>query len=453
MVGRLVNALVTGEPDAREHPYRRIIVGTMAGIAVGVLLMAGFAVFGFVVPGGADRWREPGSIVVEKETGTRYVYDGTRLRPVLNLASARLLFDKPPKLVEVSEKSLARVPRGQAVGIAGAPDTLPRNVDVTRQVWTTCAVTGHDAAGAPIIATTLSIGDLREAGSPAAAPLAADEATIVGAGKDSYLIWHGRRWKLTQAWQARVLGYDAAPYPVEPDWLDAVPVGPDLDAVQVPDRGTEGPLVDGVPARIGELFVARSAGQPDRYYLLRTDGLSQLNEVAYALVAADPETAKAYPGRPVAAVELSGAGLASLASSRRPVLPDGAPEALPRMRQQPGGGWCVRQSMADGAVVVTDGPPPTSPVDNGLALTRTAQTADGIAVAPGTGGVVYPGRAGQPPAGGYYLVVDSGVKFPLAGAEAAKRLGYPVAGARPVPRQLLDMLPTGPLLRVAPGGG
>jgi hypothetical protein len=135
------------------------------------------------------------------------------------------------------------------------------------------------------------------------------------------------------------------------------------------------------------------------------------------------------------------------------VLPEGAPDGLPRMRQQPHGGWCVRQSMSAGTVTVTDSPPPADPVSDGLALTRTAQTADGIAVSPGLGGLVYPGFVGQPPGAAFYLVVDSGIKYPLAGAEAAKRLGYPVAGARPVPRRLLDMLPTGPLLDIAPGGG
>ena len=455
MVGRLVNALVTGEPDAREHPYRRVIVATMVGTAIGVLLIGGFAVFGLLVPGGAQRWREPGSIVVEKETGTRYVYDGARLRPVLNLASARLLFDQPPKMVEVSGLSLTQVPRGQAVGIAGAPDTLPRNAEVARQVWTACTVTGHDAAGAPVIATTLSIGDLRAVGGPAdpGAPLAPDEATVVGAGTNSYLIWRGHRLRLTQSWQARVFGYDAAPYSVEPDWLETVPVGPDLTAIPVPGRGEEGPIVDGERARIGELFLARSDGLPDRYYQLRADGLSQLSEVAYIMLAADPATGKAYPGRAVAAANLSRVALASLPSVRLPLLPDGAPENVPRMRQRPTGGWCLRQSMADGAVSLTDSPPRTDPVDDGLALTRTAHTADGIAVSPGTGGLVYPGRVGQPPGATIYLVVDSGAKFPLAGAEAAKRLGYSIAGARPVPRQLLDLLPTGPLLDIAPGGG
>ncbi|RSS54757.1 type VII secretion protein EccB, partial [Streptomyces sp. WAC06614] len=52
--------------------------------------------------------------------------------------------------------------------------------------------------------------------------------------------------------------------------------------------------------------------------------------------------------------------------------------------------------------------------------------------------------AGQ--GGTSYLITDAGVKYPLASAETAERLGY--GGSEPVavPAALLGLLPTGPSL-------
>src|SRR5215475_483997 len=91
VVGRLRSALLRGDADAIETPTRRFSAAGFAGLLVGALLVAGFGVWGLIFPGGNRGWQAPGTIIVEKETGTRYLYLGGTLRPVLNLASARLL--------------------------------------------------------------------------------------------------------------------------------------------------------------------------------------------------------------------------------------------------------------------------------------------------------------------------------------------------------------------------
>ena len=46
-------ALLAGEPDLPEPPTRRLVVSVFAGLMVGVLVVAGFGVWGLLSPGGA----------------------------------------------------------------------------------------------------------------------------------------------------------------------------------------------------------------------------------------------------------------------------------------------------------------------------------------------------------------------------------------------------------------
>jgi len=52
------------------------VTGGLAVMIIAVLLCGGFAVYGLINPGGATEWKQPGSIIVEKETGNRYLYLG-----------------------------------------------------------------------------------------------------------------------------------------------------------------------------------------------------------------------------------------------------------------------------------------------------------------------------------------------------------------------------------------
>src|SRR5262245_22672624 len=74
VVGRLVSALVRAEPDLAESPVRRNTTGWFVGLLIAALLVAAFAVFGLIFPGGGRLWTQPGALVVEKETGNRYIY-------------------------------------------------------------------------------------------------------------------------------------------------------------------------------------------------------------------------------------------------------------------------------------------------------------------------------------------------------------------------------------------
>ena len=69
----------------------KIAVATFGSLMIAILAVAAAGVYGLVRPGGDTSWRSGQSLILEKDTGTRYVYTHGVLHPVLNYASARLI--------------------------------------------------------------------------------------------------------------------------------------------------------------------------------------------------------------------------------------------------------------------------------------------------------------------------------------------------------------------------
>jgi type VII secretion protein EccB len=422
VLGRLASALVSAEPDAMETPHRRTVAGVLCGILVAGLVVAGFAVYGFLVPGAATKWRQAGVLIVERETGSRYLLAAGRLRPVLNYASARLLLGTRPKVVSVSAASLRGVPHGQPLGIVGAPDVLPAVSALRDTVWSACAAA----------ATTLAV---RRAAEPAPATLPPGQAIVVRANGQEYLLWNGRRFRLAAPWLAKIFGYAGSAVTVAPGWLDLLPSGVDIAPIPVPGRGEAGPAIDGRPTRIGQLFAVRVDGGPERHYLLQRDGLSQLTATGYAIASGDPDAA----GDPPRQISLG--ALARLPVAGGPVPGAGAPPTPPVLARAGGGQtWCVRTPVGGAPGLSADHPVGADgTVHTGPGVIRTDRTAGAVEVAPGAGGLAVAGTV-------LYLVTDAGLKYPVAGAAVAATLGYPLQSATVLEPGLLDLLPTGPLL-------
>ncbi|MGH3740422.1 MAG: type VII secretion protein EccB, partial [Micromonosporaceae bacterium] len=239
VLGRLNSALVIGDPEAQEGPHRRILVGVIAGLLVSALVVAGFVVYGLLWPGGATAWREPKTLVVEKETGSRYVLAGGALHPVRNYASAVLLLGADLTVARVSSASLRSTPRGMPVGIVGAPDSLPEPGALDRTAWSVCGMVDRDEDGERVPATTLAIRR-----SATGHRLTDQRGLLARTGDLTFLVWHGHRYELTADWIPEALGYDAPPMEVEPGWLNQLATGPDIGPLDVPDRGDDGPEVD-----------------------------------------------------------------------------------------------------------------------------------------------------------------------------------------------------------------
>lgn len=448
VVGRLRSALLTGEPDALETPTRRGSVAAFAGLIIGALIVAGCGVFGFFFPGGNTSWREPGTIVVEKETGTTYVYDSTAdlLRPVRNHASALLLTGPDATVRTVSTASLEGVPHGLPVGITGAPDALPAIARLSRDPWLVCATSTPEVTGQSRPAALLV------AGAPSALAGTVLEAAALVATADGtrHLIWEHRRMRVADPAAAVALGLDATrAVPVADTWLNGFPAGPDLAPPDIPNLGAAGPPVDGHPTRVGQ--VLRVSGADDDgtgFRIVFADGLAPLSRTMAELILADPRSRVAYDGAP-RPIAVSAAGVVAARVSARSGGVEGVPARPPRLLDPGELGdlvLCARASFGPDArlelVTARVGQLRVSTPPPGAMDQRSVTH---VAVAAGGGVLVRPQTAPGRPGSARWLVTDVGLRYPMSDAAAAA-LGYAEVAPLEVPATLLALVPSGPLL-------
>ncbi|MDH6624496.1 type VII secretion protein EccB [Streptomyces sp. LBL] len=447
VMGRLTSGMLRADPDAPESPQGRTNRGVVIGIVIAVLLSAGSFVLGLLKPGAKDSWREAGTLVVNKDTGSRYLYLDGRLRPVRNYASARLLAGADMKASAVGSGSLKGTPHGAPVGIDGAPDAVPDGGDLDTGAWQVCS---GSATGST--STVLAVGTKSDA-----AGLATSKTLLVaGPDKAGYLVWRGSKLRLDPDSRAReALGYGSTPLvPVSGAFLNSLPSGPDLTPEEVPGKGEDGPSLGGRESRVGEVFRVTVPGSAERYYLLRKEGLTPLTATGAALALGDPDTReKVYEGG-AAKVTALGADVLSghLApgageSATGTDLPEAPPEAVGIDEDRTA---CVRVESGERGPRISValvqpgalGPVAQAPPEG---LTPACLPVGRITVRPGGGALVRALGAGGTKVGvTVYLVTDTGMKYRVGSADALAALGYTEGQAQGLPSPLLAMLPTGP---------
>jgi type VII secretion protein EccB len=453
VVGRLKSALLRGDADAPDTPTRRFSAAGFAGFLIGAILVAGCGIVGLMFPGGDRTWREPGAIIVEKETGTRYLYVDGALRPVLNLASARLLAGAGAPVKTVSAKSLVDVPHGLPIGIPGAPDSLPDPTRLIRDPWLVCSVRVPDGPAGDRPGITVVIGHT------ATAVLANDVAVpLVTPDGSTHLAWRNRRLRVAGATALVAFGYrDIRPLAVLAAWLNAVPQGPDLAAPAIAGLGQDGPRVADTPTRVGQVLAVQTTTGTRDFYVVMPDGLAGVPPAAAGLLLADPASKVAYGTAPVRAVDVAADAVVAAPVSQTPLVWSGLPAAPPTAQipsAEEGESLCARLDFDGNTPSVTlavarlgsqatAAPPPQG---------ASTLTADRIAIGPGRGLLARSQPSAGVAGGTLYLVTDLGVKYPLRSAEVAALLGYDKAMALNVPAMMLAFLPTGPVLDPSAAG-
>jgi len=422
-MGRMSSALVLGDPTSAENPSHRAMIGLFVGIMLAVLIVAGFAVYGWLVPGGSKSWRNPGVIIVEKETGNRYLFLGGELRPTLNLTSAMLIQGASSKIQLTSRNSLKGVPHGAPVGLAGAPQTVPDPSALVSGPWLVCLA---GSVGGPAAGLGLNL----DPAAPAA-PLAPDRFELVSGGGDDYLIWRGHKHKISDRTVPVALGVaNAQPIPAPAAWLDALPDGDPLAVPKLPRQGQPGPRVAGRSFRIGQLFTQSAT---DQLFVLRSDGLAPINRTAFVLLQAagrDP-------------VGLRAADIAAAPRSDDRSLTATLPDLATATWEDPGGRVLCERQVPAGKESVLSTPVFT---DQAGAALRT----DGsprVNVRPGTGLVVYPvplpaqSKTPEP-----YLISDEGLRYSVPDSDSLSALKLSGRPMVPFPRDLLNAVTSGPVL-------
>lgn len=446
-VGRLVSALVNANPDAITTPMRRSNVGTVAGCLIGVVIMVVVALIGLFSPRAGDNWRESGTLVVVRETGSRYLVVNGILRPVLNVASALLVGAGGDRaVVIVSEKDLRGTPQGAPVGIPGAPEVVPSANRLSAGPWLVCAV--------DVIRGDVSVPgvQVRLERPSSTVPVPDDRGVVVVTPTgDHYLIWRDQRLRIADRKVLVALGLDVrTPVTVTPAWLNTVPAGPDLTFRSVPGAGEPGAVLGGTPTVVGQVVEVAALSVPPAYYLVTRDGVAPIGRTDAALRLGDPAAA-GMPGGNAGPIRLPAAAVADhvIGSMATPGYPPG-PLTASNDIDFGERSLCIEATFAgEGASyrpVTVDRKDLSGARAVAAAGHANKAVADLVFVPTGSGALVASQAAPGVRDGGLYLVDRMGVRYPLPGEEVSAALGF--GGVRPleVPRSWLALLPTGPVL-------
>lgn len=443
---RIVSALLSGEPETTERPMRRFGLAVFASSMLAAIVFAAIGVYGFINPAGGKL--ADNAIVVERETGARFIFREGRLYPVLNFTSARLIAADPAAKVQtLSRRSLRGIERGRPVGIANAPDSLPDSKALLGPPWSVCST--PRAENSTAVASQVLVGAAPDGG----AALDGDAILVsLGTAADAskYLLWNDTRLRIRGDNPLAVLELTAiTPTPVGEALLNSVAAGPDiLSTPEVPNRGDpSGKLVDGQPDKIGSLY--RTENQ---HYVLLADGLSPIGEVTSKLLE-----------RTAGAPRQISASVAARVLSRMPSIePRGFPDKMPPVRQIEAEMVCT---VFDAAPDRAEDPLRIQVYDRvdsrllaGLAeVPNPGRGRDDVRLAHrtivpgGRGALVREMPAPNAPAveTTVYLITDQGIRYALpevADLDVAAVLGYPGVAPLPIPKSMLALIPTGPVL-------
>ena len=420
MMGRMGSSLVLGDPSAVENPFNRVIAGLLVGVVLGVLALVGFGIFGWLVPGGSKAWQQAGALIVEKETGTTYIYRNGALHPAMNIASARLILGPQARIQLTARGSLKGVPHGAPVGIPGAPQVLPQRATIARGPWLACPDRAGDRIGLNL--------DPRAP----AQQLADDRFAVVSSRDRLYLLWRGKRHLVKDRSVPAALGVaNVEPVKAPPVWIGLLPAGETLQAPRVPGEGEQGPAVAGRRHPVGTQFLQRVDGGQEQMFVLRRDGLAPMNRTQFIFLQAR------RGGTPLL---LDAAAVTAARRSTDTSLTDKVPQLATARWEDPGGRILCQQHKRSG-------PETISATVVHTALQDAPLHADGRArvyVPPGSGMVVFPvplpqlRRIPEP-----YLISDEGVRYHMPDGKALTALGLE-RDLVPFPKDLLATVRRGP---------
>ncbi|MGV9798703.1 type VII secretion protein EccB [Mycobacterium sp. NPDC003449] len=447
---RIASGVALHDTRMLVDPLRTQSRAVLTGALIVITGLIGCFVFSWIRPGGAAG---EDTVLADRATAALYVRVGEQLHPVLNLTSARLIAGRADNPTTVKTSEIDKYPRGNLLGIPGAPERMVQSTARDAD-WTVCdAVSGADA-GVTLIAGAPASGGER------AIALPEEQAVLVhnGAGPHpgDWLLWDGRRSPIDLGNRAvtDALGLGAsipAPRPVAAGLFNAIPEAPALTAPPIADAGAPTGYELSTPVPVGGVVAAYDADNTVRYYAVLSDGLQPVSpvlasilrntdshgldraprigpdEVSRMPVSRAIDTAR-YPAQPVKLVAASAAPVTCAQWAK----PEGATES--------------RLSVLSGAAL----PVPDRPHTVGLVGAGSNGAASRVALEPGSGYLVQTVGAepGSPTAGALFWLSDTGVRYGIDTAGDDKTVGALGLNppALPIPWSMLTQFAAGPTL-------
>jgi type VII secretion protein EccB len=446
---RVISALVIQQSDPEQPPFRRAKSTAFGSLALALVALAGFGVFGLISPSGSRPSLSSSQVIVEKETGTRFVFVNGRLNPVTNYTSALLIIGQHAGTKSISRKSLVGVPRGPLVGIADAPDELPDRKHLLGAPWTMCSQPAINDAGTRVDQSVLLVGQ-----EPPGGAVGSNRAVLLDVpttGKE-YLLWRGYRHEIVDR-RTVSLGLalaDESRVQAGTAWLNALPAGRTVGPIPVAGAGSRSTAVPSRPeTRAGALFVLRAAAGPPQFYLAQADRLMPISQFQYDIQIAAPQTQLAYPGVSPHPIALDPAEV-TLVGERTVTSGDyELPLVRPTFVQTRSQNATICAAFAGVSVprlAVEPILPPQAGLPTGGRSPTGTPLADRIVVRPGWAALVTVVTSAQAPAGTLSLVTDLGRRYALASRDVMAMLGYDGVTAIRIPAGLAARIPEGPAL-------
>jgi type VII secretion protein EccB len=442
MLQRAVGALAMRDPDPASSPMRRIGGALFAGVMIAALAVGAVGVYGLLRPGTGSAWRDGRAMIIEKETGARYVYAGNVLHPVLNHTSA-LLIVGPADSVTVARSELAGVPRGTPMGIPGLPDPLPGPEQLVGDPWTLCSRPATAPADGPTrgVESVLRIG-----AAPSGERL--DRSTgllAVDPVGTLHLLWNDRRFALAEPdlVLSALLWERSSATPVPAALLNAIPAGAGLGRVATP-RSDRASAVPGFT--VGEVFVVADPSGNRLYGIALENGVASVTAVQAGILVAD------NANRIGRIKELSPAAYAA-AAKRDSLIPagdDAPPAGIPAQARPAAASAVCATFTADNPVphiaVNASAAPALGEVRVDGADGGPGQRVDYVAVPPGRGALVESLASAGSPAGAVAVVSDMGRRFAVPSSDVLARLGFSGVAPQRFPASVVSLVPAGQAL-------
>lgn len=423
---RLIAAFVDRDPDDPTPPLKRVGTATFVSVLLGVVGLAGAAIFGLIVKPGDPSWQAEGQVISDTASGRLFVWAPSgQLVPVRDITSARLIAgDKSgskPAVVNVKTSQLAGFTQLGEVGIVDAPRQLPDPSQMTALPLRVCS--SSPVEGRRYL--TVQFG---------AEPASDDgyHALVARArGGQLYMVFGGSAHKLYMEGDVSPVTEGLTPIDVGDAWLASLPLGSELvpHELQAGATASEKGLFP-----VGALAVIKDADGEQRYYVQLDRGLSRVSYMDMRLIqerydVADPS--------PITQTQLSQNENIDTPSISAPDIPMHKPVAPPFGAQD--ASVCAVHSADDqGRVALVFG---AETPDVRRPAPQPGSTADAV-VMPSLHGALLQSSGSLTTDALSYLVVD-GRAYPVPDLKSRTSLGFGDVAPIPVPPALISVLPQG----------
>lgn len=452
---RIASGVALHDTRMLVEPLRTQTRAVLMGALIVVTALVGCFVFSLIRPNASAA---NNAVLADRSTAALYVRVGEKLHPVLNLTSARLIVGRPVNPTTVKSAELDRFPRGNLIGIPGAPERMVQNTAKDAD-WTVCDAATGPAAGVTVIAGPPDSSGVR------AAALGHHDAVLIDDGKGTWLLWDGKRSRIDLADRpvTGALGFGSdvpATRPIAAGLFNAIPEAPALAVPAIPGAGEPPKFELPVPAPIGSVVVAHALAEDSDntvlYYAVLADGLQPISPVLAAMLRNANSYGFDQPPRlaadQVARLPVSRVLDTSRYPEQRISLVDAArnPVTCAHWSKPAGAATSSLTLLSGSALPVADG------VHTGELVSAGADgTATRVALPAGTGyfAQTVGQNAASPVAGSLFWIADTGVRYGVdnEGNTAVERsktveaLGL-TPPATPIPWSMLSLFAPGPTL-------